>query len=112
MTCEYASRVYDVPACIGRVISWRGRSGIISEDRGHYIGVTFDYEAAGVVHNIHPKDEDLKYFGMGSVRKPTRSQKRYADFLRSDCDCSFSEFMGFKNNRKRRKKSQQTEVEK
>ena len=40
MNCDYVRNAYGVPACIGRKVVHKGRAGIISADRGNYIGVT------------------------------------------------------------------------
>lgn len=81
MNCEYARKNYGVPACIGREISYMDRIGIISEDRGNYIGVTFNDETPGKVSNFHPTTEGLEYLGMGTVRKITKAQARYKRYL-------------------------------
>ena len=96
MSCEYVRKHYDVPACIGRRVLVYGKPGIISEDRGNYIGVTLDTDKPGRVSNYHPTDH-VEYLGMGEVRQPTRSQKNYQDYLRSDCGHTFAEWMRFKN---------------
>lgn len=89
---EYIKKYYEVPACIGRVVCLDGKTGVIVEDRGHYIGVTFDNEKPTVVHNFHPNgveytDEVMK------PRKLTRAQERYQRYLEvSDC---FDDFMHF-----------------
>ena len=93
MSCEYVRNYYKVPAEIGRRVIAYGEPGIIAEDRGHYIGVTLDSDKPGRVSNYHPTD-GIEYLGMGTVRKPTRSQKRYRDFLASDCGNSFAEWLG------------------
>jgi hypothetical protein len=93
MDCEYVKRMYGVPACIGRLITFKGKSGIIAEDRGHYIGVNFDEDKPGVIHNVHPTD-GVEYGGMGKIRKMTRGQKRYANYLKvADCYDSFAEYL-------------------
>ncbi len=94
MSCEYVQQYYGVPAEIGRLISYRGKPGIIAADRGHYIGVNFDSEKPGVISNVHPTDENLEYLGIGTVRKLTRPQQRYRDFLRADTGVSFPEWLG------------------
>lgn len=99
MDCEYVREYYDVPAEIGRIVTYQGKHGIIAADRGNYIGVTFDSEKPGTISNIHPTDEGLKYLGMGVVRKikMTRSQKRYQEYLGSfhyEAGDSFAEFLG------------------
>ncbi|MDH5394514.1 MAG: hypothetical protein OEY11_15120 [Gammaproteobacteria bacterium] len=95
MNCEYVRDYYQVPAVIGRIISHRGRSGIIAEDRGHYIGVNFDDDKPGHIYNVHPTDK-VEYKSIGKVRKMTRSQQRYQDYLRADFGCSFAEYLGIK----------------
>ncbi len=92
MSCEYVQKAYGVPACIGRRVIAYGKPGIIAEDRGHYIGVNLDEEKAGVVNNYHPED-GIVYGEMGIARRPTKSQGRYQDFLRSDCGESFGEWL-------------------
>lgn len=93
--CEYVRDYYNVPACIGRIISYNGRLGIISKDRGNYIGVTFNDEKATIVHSIHPLDDKLEYLGIGKLRKLTSGQKRYAEFKAADWfDGSFAEWLG------------------
>lgn len=95
MNCEYVRQYYGVPACIGRRVMVYGKHGIITEDRGNYIGVNLDTDKPGRASNYHPTD-GVEYLGMGKVRKMTRSQQNYQDFLRSDCGCTFSEWMMFK----------------
>ena len=85
MDCDYVRQYYGVPAQIGRRVVVNGKPGIIAEDRGHYIGVNFDSDKPGVIRNAHPTS-NVVYGDMGVIRKPTRSQKRYQDYLRlADC---------------------------
>lgn len=94
MNCEYVVENYAVPACIGRRICFKGRSGVIAKDRGNYIGVNFDTDKPGQVFNLHPTD-NVKYLGMGKIRKMTASQKRYQDYLEvSDCYDNFACYLG------------------
>ena len=95
MSCEYVRQHYGVPACIGRRVVAYGKPGVIVEDRGHYIGVNLDKDKPGRVNNYHPTDQ-VTYLGMGKVRKMTRSQQNYRDYLRSDCGHTFAEWMLFK----------------
>lgn len=92
MSCEYVREQYGVPAVIGRRVVVAGKAGIIAEDRGHYIGVNFDADKPGLIRNVHPTS-DVIYLEMGSVRKLTRSQSRYRDFLRSDGNRPFGEWL-------------------
>lgn len=88
----YVRETYGVPACIGRRIEFNGRSGVIAEDRGNYIGVNFDDDAPGQIVNLHPT-ERVTYLGTGPVRKPSRSQARYRRFVSADTGESFGEFL-------------------
>ena len=97
--CGYVRDYYGVPASIGRRVKYRDLGGIIAEDRGHYIGVNFDSDKPGDISSVHPTDENLEYLGMGKIRNMTRSQKNYQDYLRSEVDETFAEYMGF--NRKK-----------
>ena len=94
--CKYVRDYYGVPACIGRIVTYKGKTGIIDKDGGNYISVNFDCDKPGVTCNIHPKDESLVYGGIGKVRKMTRGKQNYAEYIRSEVDCSFAEWMGFK----------------
>ncbi len=93
MNCEYVKQNYGVPAEIGRRVTVYGKPGIIAEDRGHYIGVNFDADKPGVIKNAHPTSE-VQYHDMGEIRKQTRSQKRYGDYLRSESSDSFARYIG------------------
>lgn len=88
----YVKNQYGVPACIGRLVEVDGRRGVISSDRGHYIGVNFDDDKAGVVSNCHPTWK-VKYLGMGKVRSLTRSQRRYKLYM--EYGDSFESFIDF-----------------
>jgi hypothetical protein len=93
MSCEYVRQYYKVPAEIGRRVSVYGKSGIITADRGHYIGVTLDSEKPNRVSNYHPTDQ-VVYLGMGKIRPMTRSQQRYARYREcADCFNSFRDFL-------------------
>ena len=97
MNCEYVRNYYGVPACIGMLVTYKGKTGIIYRDGGNYIAVNFDEDKPGSTVNVHPTDEGLVYGGMGQLRKMTKAQQRYADYKRSEADCTFSEWMGFNN---------------
>ena len=94
MNCQYAKDHYNVPVCIGRLVVVNGEPGIIAEYRGHYIGVNFNSDKPGVISNYHPTWK-IEYLGMGKIRKMTRSQRRYQEFLKvGDCYDSFADFLG------------------
>jgi hypothetical protein len=77
MNCKYVQDNYQVPACIGRVVIVDGKSGVITEDRGNYIGVTFDEDKAGVVSNCHPTWE-VEYRGMDLMMGRVANRRQYA----------------------------------
>jgi hypothetical protein len=92
--CQYICDTYGVPAQIGRRVIVAGAPGIIEEDRGNYLGVTLDSDKPGVISNCHPTWE-VKYLEMGKIRKMTRSQKRYQEYLDADWfDDSFAVWIG------------------
>lgn len=93
MAFEYIIKYYDVPACLGRIVEYNGKQGIIAEDRGNYIGVNFDSDKPGHVCSMHPKEDTLVYLGMGVVRPMTRGQARYKRYLEyGDCFDTFLHF--------------------
>jgi hypothetical protein len=98
--CEYVVQYYGVPACIGRGVIVDGKPGVIVEDRGHYIGVNFDHDKPGNSLPCHPTWE-VVYGEMRPVRKMTRSQQRYRDFLRADLPCTFFEYLKWDAQRRR-----------
>jgi len=94
---EYIKEHYGVTAKLGQVIEYNGDFGLITEDRGHYVGVTFDKDKPGDTVNIHPTDDNLKYLDkVKKIRLMTRSQKNYQEYLHSEVDVTFAEWMGFK----------------
>lgn len=95
MSFEYIRNYYGVPAEIRRRVRVYGEEGIIIADLGNYIGVNLDKEKPGKVRNYHPTD-GVEYLEMGKIRKPTRSQKSYQEYLNSEANESFAEWMGFK----------------
>lgn len=90
--CEYVREHYKVPAKIGRIVNINGETGVIAEDRGHYIGVNFDHHKAGFISNCHPTWE-AEYLGIGKIRSLTRSQRRYKRFL--EYGDGFESFLDF-----------------
>lgn len=92
---EYVRNYYNVPAVIGRAVIVNGKPGVIAADRGAYIGVNFDSDEPGDISNCHPTWK-VEYGEMRRIRKPTRSQQRYQEYIRSEVDESFSEWLGIK----------------
>lgn len=95
MNCQYVRERYGVPAEIGRRVLVNGKPGIIAADRGHYIGVNFDADKPGFIHNAHPT-ADVDYLEMGKVRPMTRAQQRYQEYLEADCFESFAHFLRYR----------------
>jgi len=95
----YVRRYYGVPAEIGRRVTVGGRPGIITADRGAYIGVTFDDAKPATVSPCHPTSQ-VVYGDMGTPRPLTRSQRRYLDYLEvSDCFESFRDYLHYRSAR-------------
>lgn len=105
MEFEWIIKNYGVPACVGRRVIVDGESGIIAEDRGSYIGVLFDNQKPNCIVNCHPTWK-VEYQGLDKVRKMTRSQKRYQEYLKQTewNDQSFAEWLGIDQETKRFKK--------
>lgn len=66
--CEYVCEHYRVNAFIGKRIIFKGRTGIIAEDRGNYIGVNFDDDKPGAILNLHPTDNVIYLDEVGKIR--------------------------------------------
>lgn len=96
MNLKYIKSHYGIDCYIGQEVEEEGtkRKGVIVKDSGHYVGVNMYDEKPCVVGNYHPSS--LIYHGKGKIRKLTRSQKNYQEYLKSESDCSFAEYMGFK----------------
>lgn len=91
---DYVRKYYKVPAEVGRLVSVGGKPVIIAEDRGAYIGVLFDNDDPKSILPCHPTSQ-VEYKGMGKVRKMTRSQRRYRDFINADLTCTFGEYLKY-----------------
>lgn len=101
MNCEYAREAYGVPAEITLMVKYKGRPGIIAEDRGNYVGVNFNADKPGHILNIHPTDPGLEYLSeKGTIRKLTRSHQRYQDYLHSELVITFAEWLGIDKQNK------------
>jgi hypothetical protein len=91
---SYVKDYYGVPADIGRQVTYKGNPGIIYEDGGNYVAVNFESDKPGHCQYVHPTDPGLLYGEMGHVRKLTRSQHKYREWMRSDCGLTFAEYLG------------------
>lgn len=93
---EHIKWKYKVPADIGRRVRLNGdREGVIIEDLGNYIGVNFDDMKAGISVPCHPTWE-MEYLEMGEIRKASKGQIRYQNYLRSDSELSFGDWLKLK----------------
>jgi len=93
MMFEYVNNYYNVNAYLGRIVKVGGRQGVIAKDCGHYLGVNFDTDKAGVISNCHPTWK-VEYLGIGKIRKMTKSQERGQRWLEyGDCFESFMDFV-------------------
>lgn len=100
--CKYVREHYGVPAEIGRKVIAYGKPGIIAADRGNYIGILLDSDKPGHVNNYHPVDGIEYLDSIGKIRQMTRSQQRYADYLRvADCYESFYHYLKVKEEERR-----------
>lgn len=95
MSLDYIRRHYGVPAEIGRRVRINGRDGVIAEDlMDHpYIGVLMDDDPPHRIGTYHPTHM-VEYLNMGLVRRMTRSQQRYRDYIKvADCFDSFGDYL-------------------
>lgn len=103
MPYDYIRDYYKVPAEYGRQIVFTGskgeRTGVIVEDMGNYIGVTFDDDKPTCVLPLHPTS-GVEYLGIVKPRKMTKGQIRYREYLSADLCISFSEWLGIKRRPK------------
>lgn len=93
MSDNYVKDRYNVPNDVGRYVHFRDRTGVIVEIHGNYINANFYDKKPGHIEYIHPTDPDLTYGAMGKIRKLTRSQQRYREFIRSDSGMTFKEWL-------------------
>lgn len=94
--CEYVRTYYGVPAEPGRRVIIDGKPGIIAKDKGAYIGVLLDEDPPNRIRPYHPTWK-VEYGGLGTVRKMTRSQQRYQEYLEiADCFESFGHWLRYK----------------
>ena len=91
---EYINKTYGVDACVGRRVVVNGKPGTIIRDKGHYIGVNFDHDKPGKDLPAHPTWEVVYLDEVVAPRKPTRSQRRYQEYLECDFGQSFAEWLG------------------
>jgi len=100
MDFQYIKDRYKVPAEMHREVIMNGKKGVITKDMGNYIGVHF-YDKITVDPLVcHPTWEMiyLETFNHNPpIKKLTRSQLRYREYLRSEENLSFKEWLGITN---------------
>lgn len=89
---EYINKTYGLNVKINQRVIVDGKGGIIISDKGHYLGVNFDKDKAGVISQCHPT-WNIEYLGIGKPRKLTKSQERGRRWL--ECGDMFESFMDF-----------------
>lgn len=89
----YVRAYYGVPAERGRRVVVDGDPGVIAEARGNYIGVLFDQCAPTHVYSCHPTWRVTYLDEIAPVRRATRSQIRYQQFLDADTGLTFGEYL-------------------
>jgi len=100
MEFQYIKDYYKVPAEIHREVFVDGKKGVITKDMGNYIGVNFYDNATVDALPCHPtwRVQYLDTFNnKPPIKKTTASQKRYREYLSSDCSESFKEWLGIKS---------------
>ncbi|MFA5429518.1 MAG: hypothetical protein WC279_15040 [Sulfurimonas sp.] len=97
---SYIKTIYRVPAEYGRRIRFQGKEeGIIVNADGQYIEVLMDKSNPGHTGILHPTWE-VEYLNMREPRKPGRSAQRYRDYIRSETDMSFIDWLRYKQYKK------------
>lgn len=99
MNFDYIKERYQVPAELYREVIVNGKRGVITEDMGNYIGVNFYDNQTTTALPCHPTWE-VTYCDTFNrnppIKKQTRSQKRYQQYLLSECSESFTEWIKLK----------------
>lgn len=94
---KYIQGYYKVPAEMNREVIIDGKKGVITKDMGNYIGVNFYEDRTSHPLPFHPTSGVgyLDTFNHNPpIKKLTRSQKRYLEYLHTDSGLSFSEWLG------------------
>lgn len=96
---DYIRRYYGVPAHVGTGVEYKGRKGVIVKGIEQYVGVLFD-DTKNPTHLNPVHAKDLVYGEPRPIRRPTKSQARYARYLeyRDAYNCSFGDFLKYYAN--------------
>ncbi len=97
MDFQYIKQRYQVAAEMHREVIVDGKKGVITKDMGNYIGVNFYDNQTPDPLPCHPTWE-VQYLDTFNsnppIKKITRSQRRYKDYLSDDSGLSFKEWLG------------------
>lgn len=100
MNFEHIKNKYKVPADMNREVIVNGKKGVITKDLGTYIGVNFYDNLTFEPYPCHPTWE-VQYLDTFNpdppIKKLTRSQKRYIEFINADGTLSFKEWLQGRN---------------
>jgi hypothetical protein len=98
MDFKYIKEHYKVPAEIGREIVFSGKKGIISSDKGNYLGIFIYDEKEKGEQVAHPTWEMtyLDSFAKIPKQKNSRGKQRYAEWLHDDGGHTFIQFLANK----------------
>lgn len=99
--CEYVQQYYQVPACIGRRVIAYGKPGVITDDFGHYIGITLDETTKRHPGRYHPID-GIEYGEMAETLPKRPRRTNFDRYYEEEWNCDFHEFLGI--NRPHREK--------
>lgn len=102
MSFEYINKSYGVNACVGRRVIVDGEPGVIVGARAAQLIVNPDHLKPGQTYCCHPTWR-VEYQDIGRVRKMTAGQRRYQEYLNSDCCESFAEWLGVDKASKERR---------
>lgn len=104
MDFKYIKDYYKVPADMYREVIVCGKKGVITEDMGNYIGVNFYDNITYDPLPCHPtwEFEYLDTFNhKPPIKKLSQSQKRYRHYRSLDLGCSYKEYLGIKDKKKK-----------
>lgn len=90
---DYVVQYYRVPAAIGRRVIAYGKPGIITADRGHYIGVTLDEDPKRHISNYHPID-GIQYGEMADKLPKPPKRTKYDQYYDEESTLDFHEWLG------------------
>lgn len=104
MSLEFIRKHYGVPAEIGRAVVCSGESGVIVGYNSAHIEVLLDKHKPGTTGYYHPTWE-VVYGDMKPIRKMTRSQRRYRDYLDvAECFDDFLHYLRYTGWKKKQEK--------